>query len=116
MDYRREAPPIIRDFLTYHETIKGHSRNTVDEYYLDLRNFLRYLKILRGLAPKDAALDEIDIRDVDLPFVGAVTLAEVYDYLSFLSRDKEKFTRARDEEYGLTASSRARKISTIRSF
>ena len=116
MDYRREAPPIIRDFLIYHETIKGHSRNTVDEYYLDLRNFFRYLKIQRGLAPRDAALDEIHIRDVDLPFVSAVTLAEVYDYLSFLSRDKEKFTRARDEEYGLTASSRARKISTIRSF
>ena len=116
MDYRREAPPVIRDFLTYHETIKGHSRNTVDEYYLDLRNFFRYLKIQRGLAPRDAALDEIDIRDVDLPFVEAVTLAEVYDYLSFLARDKEKFTRARDEEYGLSASSRARKISTIRSF
>ena len=116
MDYRREAPPVIRDFLTYHETIKGHSRNTVDEYYLDLRNFFRYLKIQRGLAPRDAALDEIDIRDVDLPFVAAVTLAEVYDYLSFLARDKEKFTRARDEEYGLSASSRARKISTIRSF
>jgi len=116
MDYRREAPPVIRDFLIYHETIKGHSRNTVDEYFLDLRNFFRYLKIIRGLVPRGMALDEIDIRDIDLPFVSAVTLAEVYDYLSFLSRDKEKFTRSRDEEYGLQASSRARKISTIRSF
>jgi len=116
MDYRREAPPIIRDFLTYHETIKGHSRNTVDEYFLDLRNFFRYLKIVRGRVPRATPLDEVDIRDVDLSFVSAVTLAEVYDYLSFLSRDKEKNSRAREEEYGLMASSRARKISSIRSF
>lgn len=116
MDYRREAPPVIRDFLTYHETIKGHSRNTVDEYYLDLRNFFRYLKIIRCTVPRATPLNEIDIRDIDLDFVAAVTLAEVYDYLSFLSRDKEKFTRARDEEFGLSAASRARKISTIRSF
>ncbi len=116
MDYRDEAPQILRDFLTYHETIKGHSRATVDEYYLDLRNFFRYLKILRGIVPRAAELDDVTIRDVDLNFVARVTLAEVYDYLSFLSRDKERFTRAREEEYGLNAASRARKISTIRSF
>ena len=47
MDYRTEAPPLIRDFLVYHETIQGHSRQTVDEYYLDLRSFARYLKQAR---------------------------------------------------------------------
>ena len=38
-DYRLESPPILRDFLSYHETIKAHSQKTVDEYFLDLRNF-----------------------------------------------------------------------------
>ena len=116
MNYRDEAPVIVRDFLVYHETIKGHSRATVDEYYLDLRNFFRYLKITRGLVPRATELDEISIQDIDLDFVSKVTLAEVYDYLSFLSRDKVRNTRARQEEFGLNASSRARKISTIRSF
>ena len=32
-DYRTEAPAILREFLSYHETIKAHSRRTVDEYY-----------------------------------------------------------------------------------
>lgn len=116
MDYRSEAPPILRDFLTYHETIKGHSRATVDEYFLDLRNFFRFLKIERGIVPRAAELSEISILDVDLAFVSRVTLAEVYDYLAFLSRDKAKFTRAHSEEYGLNASSRARKVSCIRGF
>ena len=112
MDYRYEAPPILRDYLIYHETIKGHSRATVDEYFLDLRNFFRFLKIERGLVPRAAELSEISILDVDLDFVSRVTLAEVYDYLAFLSRDKAKFTRARSEEFGLNAASRARKVSS----
>lgn len=116
MDYRDEAPPVLRDYLTYHETIKGHSRATVDEYFLDLRNFFRFLKIERNIVPRTTELDEISIQDIDLDFVSKVTLAEVYDYLAFLSRDKAKFTRARSEEYGLNAASRARKVSCIRGF
>ena len=116
MDYRSEAPPVLRDFLSYHETIKGHSRATVDEYFLDLRNFFRYLKIERGLVPHSTDLDDISIQDVDLKLIASVTLNDVYDYMAFLSRDKVKNERSHEPEYGLMASSRARKIATIRSF
>lgn len=116
MDYRSEAPPVLRDFLSYHETIKGHSRATVDEYFLDLRNFFRYLKIERGLVPHSTELDDISIQDVDLKLIASVTLNDVYDYMAFLSRDKVKNERSHELEYGLMASSRARKIATIRSF
>lgn len=47
MDYS-DAPQVLRDFLIYHETICGHSKATVDQYYLDLRMFLRFLKLDRG--------------------------------------------------------------------
>ena len=116
MDYRSEAPQVIRDFLTYHETIKGHSKATVEEYYLDLRNFFRFMKIERNLVPRSTELDEISISDIDLDFVGSVTLSEVYDYLAFLARDKVKNEQSHSPEYGLNAASRARKISTLRSF
>ena len=49
-DYRTDSPEILLDFLSYHETIKAHSQRTVDEYYLDLRNFFRYLKWSRDPA------------------------------------------------------------------
>ena len=116
MDYRSDAPKILRDFLIYHETIKGHSHNTVDEYFLDLRTFFRYLKIHRNLVARNTELEEIDISDVDLDFVRAVTLSEVYEYLAFLSRDRVKNQKSRDTEYGLSAASRARKIASIKSF
>jgi site-specific recombinase XerD len=116
MDYRGDAPQILRDFLTYHETIKAHSQKTVDEYYLDLRTFFRFLKIERGLVPRASDIEEVPINDVDLNFVASVTLAEVYDYLSYLSRDRVRNQRSHQAEYGLSAATRARKIATIRSF
>lgn len=115
-NYRTEAPEILRDFLAYHETIKAHSPRTVDEYYLDLRNFFRYLKRVRDPSLQDKELDEISIQDVDLEFVKKVTLTDIYDYMTYLSRDRVRNSNSRDAEYGLNAASRARKIATIRSF
>lgn len=105
MDYRTDAPPLIREFLVYHETIQGHSRQTIDEYYLDLRSFFRFLKQSRKLVSADLPVDEIPIDDVALPLVRSVTLKDVYDYMGFLSRDRR-----------LNNASRARKAATLRSF
>ncbi len=116
IDYRTEAPPILRDFLSYHETIKAHSRRTVDEYFLDLRNFFRYLKTVRDPSLRGRELNTIDIMDVDLDFVGSVTLSDIYNYMSYLSRDRVLHQNSDKSEYGLNAASRARKIATIRSF
>lgn len=116
MDYRTQAPTILRDFLAYHETIQGHSRKTVDEYYLDLRTFFRYIKLEKGLVPRSMPMDEISIDDVDLELVRSVGLADVYAYLSFLSRDRAKSPRSPHGGRGLMASTRARKVATIRSF
>ena len=105
MDYRTEAPPVLRDFLVYHETIQGHSRRTVDEYYLDLRNFFRFLKQSKRLVSPDVPMDNISIDDADLALVRDVTLTDIYAYMNYLSRDR-----------GLNNTSRARKVATIRSF
>lgn len=116
MDYRTDAPPILRDFLTYHETIQGHSRKTVDEYFLDLRNFFRFIKIEKGNVPRTAEFNEVSIDDVDLALVNSVTLTDVYSYMSYLSRDRAKRANSPSSGYGLAAAARARKIATIRSF
>jgi site-specific recombinase XerD len=116
MDYRKESPEIIREFLFYHETIKGHSQLTIDEYFLDLRTFFRFLKIHKNKVPRDTPFDDISIMDIDLEFVSSVTVSDVYEYLAFLSRDRPKHGNSRYTEHGLTATSRARKIAVIRSY
>lgn len=116
MDYRTEAPPILRDFLVYHETIQAHSKKTVDEYYLDLRGFFRYLKLERRIVPADTPMEQIAVDDVDLELVRSVTITDVYAYMSYLTRDRANRPNSPDTGYGLAATSRARKIATIRSF
>lgn len=115
-DYLVETPQILRDFLSYHETIKSHSQRTVDEYFLDLRNFFRYLKQTRNPSLRGLDLDEIPIMDVDLDFVKSVTLTDIYGYMTYLSRDRILHQNSQNSDYGLNAASRARKIATIRSF
>lgn len=116
IDYRTEAPPILRDFLVYHETIQGHSRATVDEYFLDLRSFFRFLKLDKGRVSKDTPFDEISIDDVDLDLVRGVTLSDVYAYMNYLSRDRAVHPNSADAHYGLAPAARARKAAAIRSF
>ncbi len=103
-DYSQESPPVLRDFLSYHETVRGHSANTVDEYFLDLRSFFRYMKQKRGLTDH-TDFEEVSILDIDIAFIRGITLSDIYDYLTFLSRGRN-----------LNAASRARKVSSIRSF
>lgn len=116
MDYRKESPAILRDFLVYHESIQAHSRRTVDEYFLDLRNFFRFILLDRGVVPADTPMDEISIVNVDLPLVRSITLTDVYAYLNYLSRDRAVHPNSPDGYHGLNAASRARKVAAIRSF
>ena len=116
MDYRADSPQLLLDFLSYHETIKAHSQRTVDEYYLDMRNFFRYLKQLRDPTLSGKRLDEIDIRDVDLAFISRITLTDIYGYLTYLSRERVQHQHSEISNKGLNAASRARKLATIRSF
>ena len=115
-DYKLTAPELLRNFLVYHEAIQGHSKKTVDEYYLDLRNFFRYVKLEKGRVPRTAELDQIPIDDLDLELVRSVTLSDVYSYMSYLSRDRIKHANSPTSGYGLEPSARARKIAAIRSF
>ena len=111
-----DCPQILRDFLTYHETIKGQSQLTISEYYLDLRMFLRFMKLMRNDMPVNSLLDDINIRDVDLEFIRSITTSDIFDFLSYLANDRTPNPESSVPDYGISASSRARKLSSIKSF
>lgn len=113
----QDAPQILREFLSYHETIKAQSPKTISEYYLDLRMFLRFMKLMRDELPYQTDLDIIDIRGIDLKFLAGITTTDVYDFLSYLANDRELHPDSPGvKEHGLGASARARKLSAIKSF
>lgn len=111
-----DCPTILRDFLTYHETIKGQSAKTISEYYLDLRMFLRFIKLMRGDMPLNTQLENIDIRDIDLDFVRTITTSDIFEFLSYLANDRVVNPDSAAPDYGISPSARARKLSAIKSF
>lgn len=111
-----DCPQILRDFLIYHETIKGQSAKTISEYYLDLRMFLRFIKLMRNDMPVKTRLDDIPITDIDIHFIEDITTSDVFDFLSYLATDRTHNPDSPAPDYGISASSRARKLSAIKSF
>jgi len=111
-----DCPRVLREFLVYHETIKGQSPRTIHEYYLDLRMFLRFMKMMRAGMSIKTRLDEIDIMDVDLDFLASVTTSDVYEFLSYLANDRVPNPDSAVPEYGISPSARARKLSALKSF
>ena len=111
-----DCPRVLREFLVYHETIKGQSPRTIHEYYLDLRMFLRFMKMMRAGMSIKTRLDEIDIMDVDLDFLASVTTSDVYEFLSYLANDRVQNPDSAVPEYGISPTARARKLSALKSF
>lgn len=111
-----DCPQILREFLTYHETIKGQSQKTISEYYLDLRMFFRFLKLMRNDMPIHTRLDDIPIKDIDINFIREITTSEIFDFLSYLANDRNPNPDSPAPDYGISATARARKLSAIKSF
>lgn len=111
-----DCPQVLKDFLIYHENIKGQSSLTIHEYYLDLRMFLRFVMLMRNDMPIDTQLEDIDIKKVDIGFIQEIDTSDIFDFLSYLANDRVTNPEAVSPEYGIGASSRARKLSAIKSF
>lgn len=111
-----DCPQVLKDFLAYHENIKGQSSKTISEYYLDLRMFLRFIMLMRNDMPIHTKLDEISIRGIDVDFIRSITTSEIFDFLSYLANDRILNPESSVPEYGVSATARARKLSAIKSF
>lgn len=111
-----DCPLILREFLSYHENIKAQSPKTISEYYLDLRMFLRFIKLMRCEMSVSTRLDEISIKDIDLAFISGITTADVFDFLSYLANDRNPNPDIPYSDLGIEAAARARKLSAIKSF
>ena len=111
-----DCPQILRDFLTYHENIKGQSPRTISEYYLDLRMFFRFVRLMRNDMPIQTNLDDIPIKDIDINFIKDITTSDIFDFLSYLANDRQLNPDSMFTDYGIEPASRSRKLSAIKSF
>ena len=94
----------IRDFVDYKLVTQGCSQKTVDEYLTDLRTFFRYIISSReGIEPDTEEFNNIDLRDIDVSFIGSITPSEIYHFLSYATEGRNNKPAAR-----------ARKLSAIK--
>lgn len=84
-----DIPIFMREFLQYMLNIKNRSKNTVNEYYYDLRDSFKFLKLYKsGIKSKNITNDMINdtnILTLDINFVRKIDLNDLYEYLTFLS-------------------------------
>ena len=111
-----DCPQVLRDFLAYHENIKAQSPKTISEYFLDLRMFLRFIKLMRNDMPLNTDLNIIPIKDIEIEYIRSITTSEIFDFLSYLANDRIPNPETLSPDRGISATSRARKLSAIKSF
>ncbi|NLM76178.1 MAG: tyrosine recombinase XerC [Clostridiaceae bacterium] len=99
-----DMPDIVVEFLNYMLTIQNKSEKTVQEYYYDLRTFLRYIKIIKYNADENK-FDELSVNDITIDDIKSIDLTDLYSFMAFMSRQRNN-----------TAVTRARKVACLKSF
>lgn len=100
-----ECPYYLNDFFTYQRVVRLKSERTIESYYVDLRLFLRYLKVKHGVIPQDTPFKFIDIADVPLEYIKSFTKLDTLQYLNYVASVR-----------GNTAKTRHRKLASLRMF
>ena len=101
---RENNPEYLNSFLDYSITILNKSPNSVKEYNYDLTNFLKFMMIRFKLTDKENYA-EIDITSFTEKDLKKITLDDIHAYVSHLAINNRS-----------KATTRARKVSTIRIF
>lgn len=101
---REKNPDYLNSFLDYSITILNKSPNSVKEYNYDLTNFFRFIMIHFNMTNEEDQ-EKIDITKFTKDDLRKIELEDIHAYISHLAIDN----RAK-------ATTRARKISTLRIF
>ena len=95
----------LERFLGYFQAIKERSPLTIREYRYDLILFFRFMMRQRGQLKPDVPFEQIDISNIDEPFLRSIDLTDFYAYITWLSKTRRN-----------GPSTRARKIAALRAF
>lgn len=101
----KECPRYLNEFFTFQRVVKIKSERTLESYYIDLRIFLRYVKLTKGAVRPDTPMRDIAISDVPIEWVRDFSKLDILNYLSYVATDR-----------GNTAKTRHRKLASLKVF
>lgn len=101
----KDLPLFAKDHLDYLKTIKGLSKNTIKEYAYDITKFLRFVRNRKNNLNKDYdEINDIDVSNFSIQDFKKINLQDMHAYLAYT-----------DNILGDSATTRARKVSSIKS-
>lgn len=96
-------PEFLNDYLVHIKIVQLLAQRTIEEYYTDIRLFLRFVHESNINSGKD--IEEIDIRDMTIDELQKITVSDIYNFIFYTSDERQNKDRAR-----------YRKISSLRNF
>lgn len=105
---RTDNPFFLNDYLTHLSAVKLLAAGTVEGYYQDIRQFLRFWMLFHDDSERiisEEMLSDCSIQEMDVAALRAITLRDIYEYF--------RFSR---EECGNQDKVLNRKASALRSF
>lgn len=101
----KECPRYLNEFFTFQRVVKIKSERTLESYYIDLRIFLRYVKLTKGEVRPDTPMRDITISDIPIEWVRDFSKLDILNYLSYVATER-----------GNTAKTRHRKLASLKVF
>lgn len=101
----KECPQYLNEFFTYQRVVKIKAEKTLESYYIDLRLFLRYVKLVRNGEDPRASMRDMSISDVPLDYIRDFSKLDILNYLSYVATERKN-----------TAKTRHRKLASLKVF
>ncbi len=98
-----ENPEFLNEYLVHMKIVKLLAVRTIEEYYTDIRLFLRY--VYENNHNTGKPIEEISIRDMSISELKKISITDIYNFIFYTSDERQNKDRAR-----------YRKISSLRSF
>lgn len=102
---KSENPDFLNDYILYLRIVKNCSQRTVDEYYADIRLFLKYIRVMKDDSYSQESIATVSISELNISLLKGLTLHDIYEYEFYLADERDNNER-----------SRARKTSALKSF
>ncbi|MDD6060935.1 MAG: tyrosine recombinase XerC [Ruminococcus sp.] len=98
-----ENPEFLNNYLIHIKLVQLLSERTIQEYFTDIRLFLRY--IYENNHDTGKPIEDISISDMSETEISKITVSDIYNFIFFTSDERHNSDKAR-----------YRKISSLRSF
>lgn len=103
-NYNNESnPEFLNNYLVHLKVIRMLSERTIQEYYFDIRLFLKYIH--KNNIDSENDVDDINIRNMTTDELKKISVKDIYNFIFYVSDERNNEKR-----------SRSRKISSLRSF